>query len=115
MKRLASVLDDAGVRRVRLAKIDIEGGEWALVPELAANLARFDAVLLELHPRWSRPEDEKAMYECLARDRALYLFDESRREMRAMRSLEEFLENVDRYYFASVATDRMPEASCFTW
>jgi hypothetical protein len=100
---------------VRLAKIDIEGGEWALTAELSSQIARFDALLVELHPRWSSEQDEKAMYECLAGGRDLLLFDEERGATRRIHSCEEFRRNVEHYYFASLAAGRLPDVAPFTW
>ncbi|HEX8242144.1 MAG TPA: FkbM family methyltransferase, partial [Longimicrobium sp.] len=50
--RIDDALDDVGVDRVSLLKMDIEGGEAAALEGMAAGLARgrYRRVLVELHP-----------------------------------------------------------------
>jgi FkbM family methyltransferase len=49
---LDDVLDSSGIDRVKLAKIDIEGGEWAALAGMDRGLhaGRYDYILLECHP-----------------------------------------------------------------
>lgn len=51
---LARLLSDDEIRRARIVKIDIEGGEWDAVRGIAPDAARFPSSLelaIEVHPR----------------------------------------------------------------
>jgi FkbM family methyltransferase len=50
---LAALLTDAEVARTRLIKVDIEGGEWAVLDGLAPDVERFPSdmeLVIEVHP-----------------------------------------------------------------
>ncbi len=49
VRRLSTVLDDAGVERVDLLKIDIEGAESELLRDVDAWAERVDLLVAELH------------------------------------------------------------------
>ena len=115
VRTLAQLVAEAPAPRIRLAKLDVEGGEWALAADLAEQIHRFDALLVELHPRWSTPEAEQAMFASLARERVVLRFDAARRAVVRVGSWPEFREALSSYYFASIAPERLPEALDFAW
>jgi FkbM family methyltransferase len=99
---LKSILDEFSLKKVRMAKIDIEGGEGGLLKDLIHYMDRFEAVLIELHPD---SEDfmssRDLIYRCLSQQRKLYVVDAVNRAEKIM-SLEDFQRNLSRYYFLSV-------------
>lgn len=50
VKRMAELLEDAGLDEVDLLKVDIEGGETALFSEDASWLKRVRVIIVEFHP-----------------------------------------------------------------
>lgn len=51
VRRLPTILDLLGHDRVHLLKLDIEGAEYAVIPDLVACAPRIDQLLIEFHDR----------------------------------------------------------------
>jgi FkbM family methyltransferase len=49
MRPLADLMDEAGLDRVDIMKLDIEGGETAVIPDAAAWADRVNVIICELH------------------------------------------------------------------
>ena len=49
MKPVADLMDEAGLERADVMKLDIEGGEAAVIPDAARWAHRVDAIVCELH------------------------------------------------------------------
>jgi FkbM family methyltransferase len=50
--RLSTILERLGHDRVHLLKLDIEGAEYAVIPEIARLAPRIDQLLIEFHTRF---------------------------------------------------------------
>ncbi len=109
---LGSILENAG-DRIRLMKMDIEGGEWALAGDLERHADRFDVMMVELHPRWSAEDDTSAIYGSLAGRRVLYGIDRDGRRLEPIHSETGFRQRLHLYYFVSILDDA--ELGGFTW
>jgi FkbM family methyltransferase len=62
VRPLDDVLDEAGIDRVDVLKMDIEGAEARALPGLARRLSarRIDRLILELHPRHLKDQGQSA-------------------------------------------------------
>ena len=112
---LQSILDQANVTSVKLMKMDIEGGEWAVARDLRSYSGRFAIILAELHPRWAGADDTTAMYECLSSGRSLCVVDVSGRRLMPIVSADEFQKHLELYYFVSSDADAAERLTGFTW
>jgi FkbM family methyltransferase len=52
VRRLASIAAMLGHTRIHILKMDIEGGEYTVLPDLLASGVRVDQLLIEFHHRW---------------------------------------------------------------
>jgi FkbM family methyltransferase len=52
VRRIATLMSDLGHDRVDLIKMDIEGTEYAVLPDLLASGVRPAQILIEFHHRW---------------------------------------------------------------
>ena len=62
---LSEYLDEAGIDRVDAAKLDVEGGEHAILCETDA-LNHLEALVCEVHPRELRTDEVDAIIERLS-------------------------------------------------
>jgi FkbM family methyltransferase len=52
VKRFDSIVQSLGHRRIAVLKLDIEGQEYSVLPEILSHPARVDQLLVEFHHRW---------------------------------------------------------------
>lgn len=103
---LTAVLDRNKVPRVRLMKMDIEGGECRASRDVCKYTDRFDCIYIELHPPFPSPaEDGAFLYKMLGEGRRLFVADCAARKFVPVRSREEFDSKVECFYFFSARTD----------
>lgn len=62
MKRLASLMAQHGHKHIDLLKMDIEGGEYSLLPDLLASGVRPSQIVLEFHPYLLNPSQGHSFY-----------------------------------------------------
>lgn len=100
---LRSVLDEFAISKIRMAKIDIEGGEYNLFKDLNDYTGRFELILIELHPANKTLLGGIAfIYDVLAKDRRLYVVDTTG-AIKEILAFDHFTENLYNYYFISVS------------
>jgi FkbM family methyltransferase len=99
---LAAVLDRNGIQRVRLLKMDIEGGECRASRDVWKYADRFDVIYLEVHPPFENPEDDTVyLYKMLGEGRLLFVADCQGAKLMEVRSREDFSAKLSMYYFIS--------------
>lgn len=109
---LSAVLDRNNVPRVRLMKMDIEGGECRASQDVSRYTHRFDCICIELHPPFTNPaEDTAFLYQMLGEGRLLFVVDCAARKLIPIRCRADFEATLGLYYFVSTLAS---EADPFT-
>ncbi len=102
---LPSILKECSLDRVRMMKIDIEGGECLVLKNLAGHMKRMESILIELHPDNPEfPEHVQLIYNCLSENRDLYSLDVGEFPQR-IHTLDHFRIKLPRYYFFTISQD----------
>lgn len=52
VKRFASIVQALGHRRIAVLKLDVEGQEYSVLPEILSHPTQIDQLLIEFHHRW---------------------------------------------------------------
>jgi FkbM family methyltransferase len=99
---LSAVLDRNNIRRARLMKMDIEGGECRASRDVSRYAHRFDCICIELHPPFTNPaEDTTSLYQMLGEGRFLFVVDCAARQLIPIRGRAHFEATLGLYYFVS--------------
>lgn len=60
MKKLSTIMKDLGHERIHILKMDIEGSEFDVVPQILKEGIKFDQLCIELHNRFYKHGNKKA-------------------------------------------------------
>jgi FkbM family methyltransferase len=67
VKRFDSIVRALGHQRIAVLKLDIEGQEYSVLPDILSHPARIDQLLIEFHHRWDREQGVLRTHDAIRR------------------------------------------------
>lgn len=64
-RQLTSILNEGQIDKINLLKIDVEGGETAIIRDISQHLNNIETIILEFHTQMLNEEDVRDVFEIL--------------------------------------------------